>query len=260
MSETGRALLAAEDAWARLGTMVEARADHLAVRFPAAPLAPGGNQFREVRLPAGADPDAYLAARLDEAAAWGLGACRIEIDDRTFPANLGESLATQEFLPEVFTGLVARATDVPTATRLVPVRAVGPDDAAAVESLLAREQRERRRGAADAAAVLTLARARWWRRPARVWLADLDGVPSGFAVARQAGALHHVRKLHVAGDRRGLGIATALLRAVAEAAGSDGHVGLFAPSGAGLPAFYRARGFVAVTRRETWVRRSAPTA
>ncbi len=252
----GRLLLAGEARFAVLASTCEQREDHVAVRCAAAPGVPGGNHFRAIALPAGTPPEEWLHERLDEAGEWGWTHCRFELDDRTFPANLGDVLGAADFLPKVFGGCVARTDDVAAPRNFMLVRAVAAGDAqdtTLVESLLASQHRETRVPLALAEGKLTHARARLTHPEVTVLLAQVDERPAGLIAYLDGDELAFVRKLYVAEHARSQGVATAMLRAVAERAAAP-LIGLFAPTAGRLPEFYRARGFSAVTRRETWTR------
>lgn len=252
----GRTLLEAEDRFAVLASRCEERDDHIAVRYAPAPGVSGGNHFRSIVLPAGSSPEDWVHERLDEAGEWGWRQCRFELDDRTYPANLGDVLGAHDFLPEVYAGYVAHTADVPPARHFMLVRGVSmrdPEDALVIDSLLASRNREARVPLAHATGKLAFDHARLTNRDVVVLLAQLDERPSGFIAYLPHGDCAFVRKLFVAEHARSRGVATALLHAVAErSAGS--LVGLFARTDTRLPEFYRARGFAGVTRRETWVR------
>lgn len=252
----GRWLLEAEDRFAGLVTWVEPAEDHTVVRYSRAPTVSGGNHFRAVALPAGTSAEAWLHARLDDAGEWGWPVCRFELDDRTFPANLGDVLGAADFLPQVFAGLVAHTGDVPAPATFMLVRGAtlsDPTDATFVHSLLASKQREARVPLAIAQAKLDFTSARLGHPGMRVMLAQLDESPAGLIGYLVNDDVAYVRQLYVTSAARGRGVATALLHAVAQRTAAP-LIGCFAQTTTGLPEFYRARGFAAVTRRETWTR------
>ncbi len=254
--EAGRALLVSEDLFVRLGARYDAREDHVRISCPEARAVHTANHFREIALPPSTDPDQFVLDRIGEAMDLDWPVTRLEVDDRTFPANIGHSLGQTEFLPEVYIGMAAAATDVRPTAPPFPVREAAPDDLRHLEGLLASEQLE---GGADvdaAAGALHLLRARHETRRWRVLL-EMDGDrPAGQVALVEAGPVLRLKDVYVSPAHRGRGVGRSLLSAAAERARAGGRdvLGLFTAANSELPGFYGSSGFRAVTRRETWIR------
>ncbi|MCI0342758.1 MAG: GNAT family N-acetyltransferase [Planctomycetales bacterium] len=258
--EAGRALLVSEDLFVRLGTRSDSREDHVRVSCPEARAVHTANHFREIVLPPATDPDQFVLDRIGEAMDLDWPITRIEVDDRTFPANIGHSLGQAEFLPEVYIGMAAAAGDLRKADPPFPVREAATEDLRHLEGLLASEQLEDGAGVDAAAGALHILRARLETRRWRVLLA-MDGErPAGQVALVESGPFLRLKDVYVSSAHRGQGVGKSLLSAAAERARAGGRdlLGLFTAANSDLLAFYGGAGFRAVTRRETWLR-SRPT-